>query len=262
MGNCHDDHVQQAPPLPGLSLRLLHRHQGLRIKGGREWIGSIGLLPKTIIPIRSKEIDALCTLDANDEPTFLLLADRASPPLSGTRCGDVVGLCTSQGDRLILHGTAVVAGHCIRGGTPSSVQPIYGDVVERVFCPLKDLERLPSKTLPETTLSHDKQEAFLKGQAFVKRLTPGVRTARRSATASPPGAISSGAVFPSTPPTFPNFVFSQKLPAFTAVGLDPTAGTWESQMAEGPREDAVLRPAMGRGRFQAGRWSAGVASKE
>ncbi len=183
-----------------------------------------------------EEIDHLCTLDANDEPTFLLLADRASPPLSGALCGGVVGLCTSQGDRLILHGTAVVAGGCIRGGTPLSVQPIYGDLVERVFCPLKDLERLSSQTLPETTLSHDQQRTFLNGQSFVKRLLPGTRAARRSAPASSPDAILSGATFPSVSPTFPKVAFSQKLPAFTVVGLDPTAGTWESKMTEGPKK--------------------------
>jgi hypothetical protein len=84
-----------------------------------------------------EEIDFLCTLDDVDEPTFLLLADRASPPLSGGACGEVVGLCTSRGNRLILHGTAVVAGNSIRGSTPPSVQPIYGNLKGRVFCPLQ-----------------------------------------------------------------------------------------------------------------------------
>lgn len=178
-----------------------------------------------------EEIDALCTLDANDEPTFLLLADRASPPLSGASCGEVVGLCTSQGNRLTLHGTAVIAGDSIRGSTPPSVQPIYGNLEGRVFCPLKDLERLPSDELHDATLSHAEQGTFLKGQSFVKRLTSGARTIRRPAAVSEPKASSL-----STTPAFPSLVFPQRTPDFTVAGLDPTAGTWASKMAEGPKE--------------------------
>lgn len=186
---------------------------------------------KADYPDPVEEIDALCTLDANDERTYLLLANRSSPPLRGASCGEVIGLCTSHGNRLILHGTAVVAGESIRDCTPLSVQPIYGSLEGRVFCPLKDLERLPSGELPDTTLSHAEQEAFLKGQSFVKRLTPGIRTARKSAVSSTPGTSS-----PEITPTFPSFVFSQQCTAFTVVGLDPTAGTWESKMTQGPKK--------------------------
>jgi hypothetical protein len=182
-------------------------------------------------PDPAEEIDALCTFDANDELTYLLLAKRSSPPLSGALCGEVVGLCTSQGNRLILHGTAVVAGDSIRGSTPLSVQPIYGNLEGRVFCPLKDLERLPINELPDAIMSHGNQETFLKGQSFVKRLTPGTRTARKSAVDTR-SRISS----PETTPTFPSLVFSQKHPAFTVVGLDPTAGTWDSRMTQGPKK--------------------------
>ncbi|MDP1563850.1 MAG: DUF429 domain-containing protein [Pirellulaceae bacterium] len=178
-----------------------------------------------------EEIDALCTLDANDEPTYLLLANRSSPPLSGASCGEVVGLCTSLDNRLILHGTAVVAGECIRCDTPPSVLPIYGVLSGRVFRPLTDLERLPSDGLSDTTLGHADQETFLKGQSFVKRLTSGTRTARKPAVRGPSKTDS-----PETMPTFPSLVFSQKHPAFTVVGLDPTAGTWDSRMAQGPKK--------------------------
>jgi hypothetical protein len=178
-----------------------------------------------------EEIDALCTLDDNEDPAFLLLANRSSPPLSGASCGEIVGLCTSQGNRLTLHGTAVVAGNTIRGSTPPSVQPIYGNLAGRVFCPLKDLERLPSDELSETILSHADQDAFLKGRAFVKRLTPGARTARRRSSAGQPEAISSESIS-----TFPNLVLPQRPPAFTVVGLDPTAGSWDSKMTAGPKK--------------------------
>lgn len=178
-----------------------------------------------------EEIDALCTLDANDEPTYLLLADRSSPPMSGASCGETVGLCTSQGKRLILHGMATVAGESVHGDTPPSVQPIYGNLANRTFCPLRDLERLPFHELAETTLSHVEQESFLKGQSFVKRLTLGTRKARKSA---PTGSARIDA--PDRVPAFPKLIFPQKFPAFTVVGLDPTAGTWNSEMANGIKQ--------------------------
>jgi hypothetical protein len=179
-----------------------------------------------------EEIDALCTLDAQDEPTFLLLADRASPPLSGAAEGEVVGLCTSQGNRLTLHGTAVVSGDCIHGSTPPSVKAIYGSLSGRVFCPLKDVQRLPSHSLTAATLSFDDQEVFLKGQSFVKRLTPGARPARRPITAGLPTATCQ-----SPARTFPAMCLPQRLPPFNVVGLDPTAGTWASRLAEGPKKE-------------------------
>jgi hypothetical protein len=178
-----------------------------------------------------EEIDALCMLDSDGEASFLLLADRQSPPLSGSSCGEIVGLCTSQGGQLFLHGSAVVAGECLRGDTPPSVRPIYGGLAGRVFCPLKDVDRLPSDSLPESILSQSEQEAFLKGQSFVKRLGSGARSVQR------PAADSLGGKTPVlTTLTFPILVFPHKLPAFTVVGLDPTAGTWESKMTIGPKE--------------------------
>lgn len=177
-----------------------------------------------------EEIDALCTLDAGDEPTFLLLASGKSPPLSGSACGEVVGLCTSQGGRLLLHGTAVVAGECCRGDTPPSVRPVYGELAGRMFCPLKDVERLPSGGLPESVLSHADQETFLKGQSFVKRLGRGARSVR------PPATTSVGVTTPLASQSFPALVLPPVQPAFTVVGLDPTAGTWESKMAVGVKE--------------------------
>jgi len=179
-----------------------------------------------------EEIDALCTLDANNDSTFLLLATGNSPPLSRASSGEIVGLCTSQGNRLNLHGTATVAGDCIRGDTPPSVRPIYGDLSGRVFCPLKDLERLPSDGLSDATLRHSDQGVFLKGQSFVKRLTPGTRTTRRTAVSGLSITDSPEAMF-----TFPSVVFSQKHPAFKVIGLDPTAGSWDSKMAEGPKKE-------------------------
>jgi hypothetical protein len=176
-----------------------------------------------------EEIDALCMLDASDEPTYLLLAGGKAPPLAGSSCGDVVGLCTSDGGRLVLHGTAVVAGACLRGDTPASVRPIYGELTGRCFCPLKDAERLPSVVLPESILSYADQATFLKGQSFVKRLGHGTRSVR-PALAAPARVTSSGL------PTCPVMDLPHMSTAFSVVGIDPTAGTWESKMRMGVKE--------------------------
>lgn len=177
-----------------------------------------------------EEIDALCSLDADDEETYLLLAGGNSPPLSGATCGEVIGLCTSKDGRLILHGIAVVAGNRIRCDTPQSVKPIYNELKDRSFLPLKDLKRQPSQELPETILNHAEQETFLKGQAFVKNLKSRDGSSQNHVTKEV--ARSKGS---ETTTTFPRFKFSKDC-SFTVVGLDPTAGTWESQMSCGPKK--------------------------
>jgi hypothetical protein len=179
-----------------------------------------------------EEIDALCTLDDDGEQAFLLLADRSAPPLCGASCGDIVGLCTSQNGRLILHGTGVIAGACIRGDTPPTVQPLYGKLSNRVFSPLKDLVRQHSNELDEATLSKQDQEAFLKGQSFVKRISAGKPVGRKRVgpgQTKPKGDGQSTLAFPSV--TLP-----KSASPFLVVGLDPTAGTWASKMCEGPKE--------------------------
>lgn len=176
-----------------------------------------------------EEIDALCMLDSDGEPTFLLLADRPAPPLSGSSCGDVVGLCTSQGGRLVLHGTALVVGASLRGDTPASVRPIYGELTGRCFCPLKDVERLPSVVLPESILSYADQATFLKGQSFVKRLGQGSRSV-------PPALAAPARMTSSVSPTCPVMVIPHMPTEFKVVGIDPTAGTWESRMGMGLKE--------------------------
>jgi hypothetical protein len=177
-----------------------------------------------------EEIDALCSLDALDEKTYLMLANRSSPPLSGASEDDVVGLCTSDSNGLILHALANVAGNYSEGSTPVSVQPIYGDWTNRVFCPLRDLERLPSKPLPESMLSHSEQMVFLNGQSFVKSL---LSTSHRKANSK--SFRRSKQIVTCELPIFPSMAFNLEHEPFCVSGLDPTAGTWESLMTSGPK---------------------------
>jgi hypothetical protein len=179
-----------------------------------------------------EEIDALCTLDDDGEQAFLLLADRSAPPMCWAECGDVVGLCTSQDGQLILHGTGVIAGACIRGSTPPTVQALYGRLTNRLFSPLKDLLRQPSKPLDESVLSKQDQEAFLRGQSFVKRIAGAKPAARKRVVQGQGKPKDEG---PSTF-AFPRVTLPKSPSLFLVVGLDPTAGTWASKMCEGPKE--------------------------
>jgi hypothetical protein len=177
-----------------------------------------------------EEIDALCTLDFNEEPAFLLLGERNSPPMSKASPGQIVGLCTSQDNRLILHGTAIVGGPPFPGNTPSSVQPIYGNLDGRFFCPLRSLEKQEASPLPETELSLDEQQNFLSGMAYVKRINTRHAQGNNSVSAQSHGIIS-----PYEFPQFSLFKFPHNPSGFVVVGLDPTAGTWPSRMTEGPK---------------------------
>lgn len=182
-----------------------------------------------------EEIDALCTLDDSDEQAYLLLADRTAPPMSGASCGEVVGLCTSEDNELMLHGTAIISGVRIHGHTPPSVEPLYGRLLRRTFSPLNDLQRVPSKALDESVLSRQGQETFLKGQAFVKKLAANRSPTRKSSKGGRGKEDLSQITDTQSVFSFPRVVFSPKGSGFTVIGLDPTAGTWDSKMAAGPK---------------------------
>ena len=115
------------------------------------WLYRFTTNPNFPDPIQ--EIDAIITLDDNGKKTYLLLADRKWPPLSGALPGDIIGLCTGDQEHLYLHGTAVVVGNCINQNTPLSVVCVYGNLEHRTFCPLGELNRCPSNILPEPILN-------------------------------------------------------------------------------------------------------------
>ena len=57
------------------------------------WLYRFTTNPNFPDPIQ--EIDAIITLDDSGEKTYLLLADRKGPPLSGALPGDIIGLLRS-----------------------------------------------------------------------------------------------------------------------------------------------------------------------
>ena len=193
-----------------------------------EWVYRFSVNSRYPNPV--EEIDALCTLDDSGEQVFLLLASGKAPPMSVAMPGDVVWLCTAVKPRLILQGSGVVAGPCVRGETPPSVVPLYGHQAGRTFCHLRELKRHTGHPMPEAIVSARDQETFLYGQAVVKRLNTTQQACRWSTTDHTDSANTA------TDFVFPSVTFKQKSPEFTVVGLDPTAGIWASKMTDGPNE--------------------------
>ncbi|MDA7492635.1 DUF429 domain-containing protein [bacterium] len=232
--------TSEARPLPiSDQQRRQTKKQLLKERYSMHWIYQFTKNKKYPNPI--SEIDDLCSLDDSGEDAFLLLADSKYPPMSNASEGEIVGLCTSEDGELKLHGTAVLAGDCLHGPTPKSVMPIYGKCDKRKnpppkFMPLNNLIRIQSKSLPEANLASQDQIKFLKGQAFVKRLKDGkvngsTAKPQRNGTTTQPNPAGSPAEF-----KFPRINIAQSFESFSVIGLDPTAGTWETRMTEGPKQ--------------------------
>jgi hypothetical protein len=94
---------------------------------------------------------------------------------------------------------------------------------------LNDLIRCPSTALDASELSLADQAIFLKGQSYVKNLKSDRRVAKRS-------GYSTRVITPATTTfLFPRATILNQISEFIVLGLDPTAGTWESKMTEGKK---------------------------
>ena len=93
------------------------------------------------------------------------------------------------------------------------------------------MTRLERYEIPDKVLNHAAQEKFLSGQAFVKRLNQRDRSSPKPAVRD-----SSRTTVDETTFSFPKIRFPDNSATFTVVGLDPTAGTWESHMESGPKK--------------------------
>jgi len=176
-----------------------------------------------------EEIAGLAAIDDEGYPTFLLLNRHKTPPMSGAAGGEVVGLCTSSGGRVILHGTAVVvAKPQVHPTTPPSVVGLYGTLADRMFCEIDDIQLVEEVgPLEESIVSGNDQTTFLSGQATAKRTGKARPTAERVRRRK----LESKGFF-----GFDGFMVSIPVPQGVnevVLGLDPTAGTWESEMREG-----------------------------
>lgn len=180
-----------------------------------------------------EEVAAIFAICEEDGEAYLLLGDRSSPPMCGASSGEVVGICTFDRNRLLLQAIAVVGEQpASHSTTPDSGVGLYGELSDRVFCKIENVQLTGSEPLNESIMSAEAQQKLLNGQATVKRLTKSTKT--RAAKQRPK---SIAAVFD---PTALDLVeahmeISPDLDQ-VVVGLDPTAATWESAMTDGPKD--------------------------
>ena len=178
------------------------------------------------------EIADLAALSQEGQDPYLLLNRGVAPPMSRAQAGHTVGFCTSDADskRLILHAIATVSAEPKRHNTtPASVVPIYEEKEGLMFCPLLNVEMVPADNLNADIWSVAEQGTFLNGQANVWKFGTEQRRRKQSSSVSlsendkiePLNGLSVDCPIP------------KELNAI-AVGLDPTAATWESNMTAGP----------------------------
>lgn len=173
------------------------------------------------------EISFLAALEEDGETPYLMLAARRDAPMKSAAQGETVHLATRVGGELRLHGTACLGDETPPRTTPTSVLALYGAQPERYWKPLEaiDLHDAP-RTVRDLGLEID-EERFARGQAYVKRLGPKAATRRRAT----PAADEDGGLFQIETPR----VRLSGLTGRTVVGVDLTAGTWESGMLDGPK---------------------------
>jgi len=154
-------------------------------------------------------------------------------------CGDRVALCVrSIRQHLLQHGVATIKLPPARfQRTPESVAAIYGEQTDRVFVLLSDVSLVPPVQVEG--LSAAESALFNNGRASVRLLSDTAKTALRAVEApSPIRSVEVGTFNHVRSVTFIREVTQRVY----AIGLDPTAGTWESKMTAGvkPMPSALL----------------------
>lgn len=169
-----------------------------------------------------EEIDALAALDEEGQEAFLRLSPRPDAPLRGAAPGERVHLCTRTGGAWSIWGHGHVEGPARQGETPPSVLPVYGPAAAGQWW--RQLAGIVLYDHPrgETEVGLAAGSLPRQGQAYVVRLPPA------ESHAPPSPAVTS----PSAGPTLPAPRLSN-LAGKRFVGIDLTAGTWESRLNEG-----------------------------
>ncbi len=186
------------------------------------------LTAKEMFPEPRAEVSALATLYDEGHDAYLLLANGECPPGKTAQQGDAFKLCVRDNRLLYKCGLAVAGGKAQKHAqTPKSVHELYGELKNRWFVPLQSVETVPEQAITEMT--PEQQRTFANGQAFVRILS---RNWMRSSTR----AADKGVQLAGRPECDTLFV-KARLPKsglkFLAIGLDPTAGEWESSMTGG-----------------------------
>lgn len=173
-----------------------------------------------------EEISELCAMDDEGTCTYLLLNRHSYPPMSRASVGDTIYLCTSADGQLIVHATGQVVSTPFRGETPESVLALHGSLCDRFFCPIGDISTCDAHGLDHGILSAEEQRRFTSGQATAKQLGNGCNSENNVPSGNSETLDLGRVVIPLSKSPFETGV---------VVGLDPTAGTWESRMTRGPK---------------------------
>jgi hypothetical protein len=117
-----------------------------------------------------EEIQTLADVAQRGLPAYLMLAERPDPPMARAQAGDSVLLCTRSAKQLWCHGEAAIAvvPRALHA-TPSQVLDLYGPTHDRWFAELRDVRLFDRRVLSE--LTSEEHDAFVSGQAYVKRLS-------------------------------------------------------------------------------------------
>ncbi len=171
-----------------------------------------------------QELAALVALDESGAPTYLKLPNGARPAGKTAEAGDVFYLCTrSTHSGLRVHAEATVKAAAEERSTPQSVIGVYGHTERHWFLPLERVVGVVEKCAP---LTEEEENTFSEGQASVKKLGVPTRRAPRTIVVSTRDV---------TPAFAPARLSDLDCPPFRSIGLDPTAGTWESRMTTGKK---------------------------
>lgn len=184
----------------------------------------------TNFPEPVAEIATLAALDEQGFDVCLMLPDRDGPPMSGASPGERVHLCTrrARDAKLEIHAMATVAGCAFRSSTPAAVLGLYGQHEERTWLPL-DVDACFGAPLTAQGVGLDiDEETFARGRAYVKRVDR-----RHSSTPRP--RVSSPIPLPNNGhQAIPERALTRFSPG-AFLGVDLTAGTWDSGMDRGEK---------------------------
>jgi predicted nuclease with RNAse H fold len=169
---------------------------------------------------------------------------------------DRVLLCVRAPGVLVCHGEATVAEvPKPLAATPEDVRDLYGDHRDRWFVQLAEITLAEPRDVNE--LSPVERQQFLRGQSFVKRLSRRGVSSRsaplgddRGLSAPHASKIATTArdsLFPVTAIT----IGVEGAAPVVVIGLDPTAGTWESGMQRGPKSMTSVTLDLSQGRLRA-----------
>jgi predicted nuclease with RNAse H fold len=188
------------------------------------------------------EIATLAALDEQGLEVCLMLPDRDAPPMSGASPGERIHLCTrrARGAKLEIHAMATVAGSSFRSSTPNAVVGLYGRHDDRTWLPLEVGTCFGAPLMAEDAGLDIDEETFARGQAYVKRVDRRHSSAPRPMSSSPTPSPSSvrRAVPEQVPTRFAPGAF---------LGIDLTAGSWESGMDLGDKPFPCARLDVGDG---------------